>query len=429
MKGAIAFVAACCACGTTGDFTRVDRERVQHMLRDVSSDVREHYYDPRLHGVDWDARVAAAREQIDQADSMNRAISHVAGVLEALGDSHTFFLTPPRPYRHEYGWRWLMVGDRCLITSVRPGSDAEAKGHVRGDEILAVNGYGVSRESLWKIEYVFKSLQPQPGLRLVVKDVTGVERQIDVMAQMERIVGGGRGGAMDRWDLIRELENRSHRYRARVIRSADGIAIMKLPIFEFTEDEVAEMIDRIRGARGLVLDLRGNPGGQIRTLTALAGFLFGRELKLADRVERDRTEPMTVRPGDGAPFDGKLIVLVDSASASSSELLARAIQLEKRGMIVGDRTAGRVREAVHYTHKIGVRYAVFFGTSVTDADLIMADGKSLENAGVMPDVIALPSAADVADGFDPVLSRAVEALGGSLPAADAGRLFPIEWTN
>ncbi|HYM74422.1 MAG TPA: hypothetical protein VE377_00465, partial [Candidatus Dormibacteraeota bacterium] len=133
MKATMAFVAVCCACGTTAEFTRVDRDRVQHMLRDVSDDVKEHYYDAGLHGVDWDAHVAAAREQIEQADSLNRAISHVAGVLDLLQDSHTFFLAPQRRYRHEYGWRWLIVGDRCLVTSVKPGSDAEAKGLVPGD--------------------------------------------------------------------------------------------------------------------------------------------------------------------------------------------------------------------------------------------------------------------------------------------------------
>ena len=51
------------------------------------------------------------------------------------------------------------------------------------------------------------------------------------------------------------------------------------------------------------------------------------------------------------------------------------------------------------------------------------------SAGVVPDEIALPSAADVAQGFDPVLSRAVESLGGSMTPQQAGRLFPIEWAN
>jgi C-terminal processing protease CtpA/Prc len=428
MKGAIAIVCASLACGTTGEFTRVDRERAEHMLRDVAADVREHYYDPALHGVDLDARVAAAQQQIEQSDSMARAILQISGVLDSLNDSHTFFLSPLRPYRHEYGWRWLMVGDRCLVTSVQPGSDAEAKGLVPGDEILAVNGYRLSREGLWKIEYVYKSLQPQRSLRLRVRSPSGVEREIDVSARVERIVGSGRGGAIDRWDVIRERENRAWRLRARVVRSGDAVAIMKLPVFDFSDDDIAEMIDRIRGVRGLILDLRGNPGGRTQTLQAVAGFLFGREVKLADRVFRERTDAMMASRSE-RPFDGKLVVLVDSASASSSEVLARVVQLERRGIVIGDRTAGRVREAAHYTHHVGVRYAIFFGTSVSEADLVMSDGRNLENNGVMPDVIALPTAEDIALGLDPVLARAVASLGGSITAQDAGRLFPIEWND
>jgi len=209
MHGTIAFVAVCCACSTFGEFTQTDRDRVQHMLRDVSNDVKEHYYDASLHGLDWDARVAAAKVEIDKAESLNRAMSHVAGLLDSLNDSHTRFLVPLRPYRHDYGWRWLMVGDRCLITQVRPGTDAEAKGLRPGDEVLAVNGFGVGRDSLRKIEYVFKSLRPQPGLRLVLKDLAGAERQLDVMAHAETIVGSGRGGTQDIGDMIRAVEDQA----------------------------------------------------------------------------------------------------------------------------------------------------------------------------------------------------------------------------
>jgi C-terminal processing protease CtpA/Prc len=64
---------------------------------------------------------------------------------------------------------------------------------------------------------------------------------------------------------------------------------------------------------------------------------------------------------------------------------------------------------------------------VTNADLIMADGKSLENAGVVPDYVVLPTAADLAAGRDPALAQAVALVGGVLEPLDAGKLFPIEW--
>ena len=68
-----------------------------------------------------------------------------------------------------------------------------------------------------------------------------------------------------------------------------------------------------------------------------------------------------------------------------------------------------------------------YGASITNADVIMADGKSLERVGVAPDELLLPTAADLAAKRDPVLSRAAAMAGFELPPDKAGAMFPIEW--
>src|SRR5512140_3276994 len=106
-------LATCFACASNHEFGRLDRERVKIMLREVAGDVKEHYYDPRFHGVDFDAKVAEAQQEVDRSLSLDEALSWVAGVLGSLGDSHTYFLTPARIEQYEYGFRMQAIGDRC----------------------------------------------------------------------------------------------------------------------------------------------------------------------------------------------------------------------------------------------------------------------------------------------------------------------------
>jgi C-terminal processing protease CtpA/Prc len=84
-------------------------------------------------------------------------------------------------------------------------------------------------------------------------------------------------------------------------------------------------------------------------------------------------------------------------------------------------------ESIYYPHKSGIDVVAFWGVSITDADVIMSDGKSLEKVGVIPDEVILPTAADLAANRDPVLARAAELVGVKLDAQKAGSLFPVEW--
>lgn len=71
-----------------------ERGGVLDMLSTISNHVKKHYYDPKFHGVDFDAKVAEAKLQIEKSTSFNMAISHIAAALDTLNDSHTFFLPP-----------------------------------------------------------------------------------------------------------------------------------------------------------------------------------------------------------------------------------------------------------------------------------------------------------------------------------------------
>ena len=158
----------------------------------------------------------------------------------------------------------------------------------------------------------------------------------------------------------------------------------------------------------------------------MVGRLFDREVTIS-RLQGRRPMKPDVSKRTGRPFTGRLVALIDSRSSSAAENLARVLQLEQRGVVVGDRSAGALRQSRFFLGKIGADRVVLFGANITEADVIMSDGKSLEYVGVMPDELVLPTAADLAQSRDPVLARACVILGVNLDPVQAGKLFSIEW--
>lgn len=408
------------------EYDSIRRQQAEDMLRDVADDVKKHYYDPQLHGIDWDRKIQEAKDKIDKLDSLNRALSQIAAVLDSLDDSHTFFVPPPRPYIHDYGFQMQMIGEHCYTIRVRPGSDAETKGMKAGDEVLTVDGYTPTREDFWKMEYLFNVLRPQPGLRLELRDVNGKERQVDVVATFRQLPALRDITGSGIFDVVREMENHSYFMRVRYAEKGKDLLVVRLPVFMLSVPETDAVIGKMRKYNAVVVDVRGNPGGSAETLRFLLGGMFEKKIKIADRITRGSTKSIETAGGN-RPFSGKLVVLIDSKSASASELLARVVQIERRGTVIGDLSAGSVMEAMHYNHQVGLGTVLFYGDSITEADLRMTDGKSLEHKGVTPDMLSLPTASDLGAGRDPVLSQAAEVLHLKLSPEEAGAMFPYEW--
>jgi carboxyl-terminal processing protease len=408
-------------------FDNFERGRVKDMLHAIADDVRKDYYDPKLHGFDFDGRVREAEAKISEADSLGRAFRYLAWALDGLNDSHTYFVPPARINRTDYGWRMQMIGDHCYVTEVRPKSDAEAKGLKPGDEILSINGIPATRENFHVISYMYNILSPQPGLRLQLMGANGQPQQVDIASSVKQghlvadLTDSGTFG-----DYVREIESSNHLMRTRCESVGDDLGICKLPEFNLSDDGVRWMLNIVHKHKAFILDLRDNPGGSVETLSRLAGGFFDHDVKIGDRIGRKEMKPIITKR-EGHAYDGKLVVLVDSQSASASEIFARMMQLEKRAIVIGDRSSGLVMEARLHVYKFNTGGIVFYGASITDADVVMTDGKSLEGRGVQPDEVVLPTADDLRAGRDPVLSHAAELVGVKLTPEQAGKLFPFEW--
>jgi carboxyl-terminal processing protease len=404
--------------------SKTDRQLAQGMLRNAAADVRKNYYDPKFHGVDWDAKVAEARANIEKVDSMDAAVSEIAALLDTLNDSHTRFLVPARTNTHDYGFTIKMIGEHCYVVRVRPDSDAGKKGLKAGDEVLTVNDHPVSRTTLWRIWYIYNALRPQPGLRLSLRGEGASQRQLDVLAKIQTssVVKYSLHQGINQ--IRRDIVDDNAWVEPRYFERGDGLLVVKLPEFALSAIHVDLVLGKMRKHKGVVLDLRDNPGGWVTTVDRLLGGMFESDRKICDRVTRAGTKPVSISGRHHDAYTGRLVVLVDSGSASASEVFARVAQLEKRAFVVGDRTSGMVMEARSFDHEMAVDWLGAYGVSVTDADLVMTDGKSLEHVGVEPDILVLPTADDIANKRDPALAKAAGLVGEKLSPEEAGAVLP-----
>ncbi len=402
--------------------SQFDREAAEQMLKTIRDRVKQYYYDPTYHGVDLDARYNVYEEKIEQVENRGAAFADIAAYLSGLHDSHTFFIPPARSAVFDYGFRMEIIGDKAYITNLRPGSDAATKLHP-GDEILGLNHFNVNRQDFEDLTYFLYTLAPQTGVTFEMRDPSGQQRQEFVKTTVQNRPLAGSVDDLDFADYINHRESFQHQMHARSQEVGDAL-IWKVPGFFESDDQVEGMLAKARKHKALIIDLRGNHGGSGEMVARMISGLIDHNVTVLTRITRTSQKPVLAKSRGKEAFAGKLIVLVDSISASASEVFARVIQIEHRGLVVGDQSSGQVMETtIHPLHLPGE-----YGVAITDASIIMSDGKSLEGIGVMPDVIVLPTAEDLATGRDPALSKAAELVGVNLDPAAAGKLFPFEWT-
>lgn len=403
-------------------FDRIDRERMKSILKNVKNDIKKNYYDPNFHGIDIEARFKKAEDRLDQVTSAGQAFAVIAQVLVDFNDSHLYFLPPSTNLRVEYGLRYIVIGDKTFVTSVRPKSDAEKQGIKVGDQIVSIENFRPSKSELWKISYYYGVVSIREKMKLTLLSPGAAEpREVEFRAEIKTLPKQIVFQNFFRlFDGFYNEENDKHRFV-----STGNVMAWKFPSFGFDPADVPSLVSRFKDKEGVIIDLRGNGGGYVKTLEALVGRLFDKDIKLADLVGRKKMDPSIAKTIGGKDvFKGKVIVLIDSESGSASEVFARVVQLEKRGQVLGDVSAGAVMQSIGYPGEIGTDSVVMFSTSITNADLIMADGKSLEHVGVIPDEKILLTGEDLLNQRDPVLARAFELLGIKMSAEDAGRAFP-----
>lgn len=398
----------------------INRSRGLNMLDDIKDLIKERYYDKNYRGIDIDARFKVAKEKIKTLD-YNAQIFHViAAVVLEFNDSHTRFYPPNRANRIQYGFAMQMIGNDCYVISVAKGSDAKAKGLKAGDQLVGIENFNINRDSLWQINYLLYTLNPRESIKLYVLQPDKTEKEISVKAGFKTLADRRKEAEK------RRSEKAENPYKCQKV-NADTIAC-KLYTFSVDKKFIDQMMKEVGTHKKFILDLRGNGGGYVKIEEYLTGHFFDHDIKIADFVMRNKTSARVAKTQKEKVYKGDLIVLLDSNSASASEVFARVIQVEKRGKIVGDVSAGAVMTSNFITmvNSRGVPGSETFSTfamNITIADLIMSDGKRLENVGVIPDYRVGPTGLALRMKTDPILSYSLGLMGTEITPEEAGKYY------
>jgi len=212
-----------------------ERKRGRMMLGVVRADVEKYYYDETFHGVDLDAAFDKADKEIDGARSTTDIFMAIARPLFLLDDSHTLFLPPARGARISWGWEAQMIGDRCFVTAVEEGSDADAKGLKRGDEIVDLDGDRPTRDTFPVLMYVHRGVAPEvrTPLGIVRPDGSHATLAVDARVVPTRMLTDLRESTTLN-DFIREQKDAAYLARHRLQEVRDVLLIWKMPSFDMS---------------------------------------------------------------------------------------------------------------------------------------------------------------------------------------------------
>ncbi len=342
-------------------------------------------------------------DTLDVSDVYERA---AVGLVDRLEDPYADLFSPEDMEEFTVAYEGHYAGVGMLIETqegtpvvrrVFPSTPAERTGVQMGDRIMAVSGEAVAG---WPLEKVSNALKGEPGT------------QVDVV--------------FARYGVGRPIETRMTRAVVRIpavpyATTVDG-DVGYIPLIQFNETAAREVAASVReleakGVSGIVLDLRGNGGGIVEQAVQIAGMFLPEGAKVARQWERG-SEDFEYH-SDSPPLapDLPLVVLVDGASASASEIVAGALQDHDRAVVLGTTSFGKGLVQTAYRVEGGYVLKMTTGKWFTPSgrsihrERVLEDGRLVE----VEDSVHFGAGRDERPAYHSDAGRIVYGGGGIMP--------------
>jgi carboxyl-terminal processing protease len=396
--------------------TAAQRSKNVQSFEYVWKTIRDKHFDPKLGGLDWNGVHDALRPKVEAATSMKDARAVISEAIGRLHQTH-FGLIPadlyedlqnPKEGPGELGIDVRLIDGRAVVSAVAEGRPAASAGVKTGWVVERIDGKPVA-ELLKTAEAAYADTGLVPAYKTLAVNsrlhgAVGSKIAVDFLDVKDKPVHCDLAAAEPSGvpATFGNLPTFYVKFATKRIDRTVGYVSLNV-FFDLVNvlKKFGEAIEASRDADGLVLDLRGNPGGIGAMSFAIGGWLVSEPgLKLGTMVTRDSSVNFAIQPRR-RPFKAPVAVLVDELSMSTSEILAGGLRDLKRARIFGTKTPGAALPSTVEVLPNGDRFQYAF------ANYISTGGKPLEGSGVVPDVEAPLSRALLLAGRDPALEAAV----------------------
>ncbi len=379
----------------------------------VWTTVRDKHWEKNPGGLDWQAVHDEFRPRMDKTETMEEARAVMREMLGRLKQTH-FGIFPASVYEDvgvegggdgSTGIDVRVLDGQAVVTRVNPGSPADKAGVRPGWQIVSANGK--------ELAPVIEKLKGDPAiheLQLERSVMARLSGPVGAKTHVEFLDGGNRNVPLDldlaqpRGQLARfgNLPPMHVWFESNETGNTGYMAFNMFLDLVHVMASFGDSISSCMACDGLIIDLRGNPGGIGGMAMGMAGWLVNRaNQRLGTMYMREATLNFVINPRPEV-FTGPVAILVDGSSASTSEIFAGGLKDLGRARVFGMHTAAAALPSVieRLPNGDGFQYAT--------ANYVSEGGKHLEGNGVTPDVEVKLTRQALLAGHDLVVDAALE---------------------